>query len=532
MKRYARGISYLICVMIIFLTGCASAAGQGDERKTVRLAAPENALIEDFDTNAYKLWLEEQTGLNIEMTWLPAAASEQMANIALLTGENLPDAYIGFGSHNIFKQPSLQTYIDAGTILPLTGYIEEYGTHTQAAFEHLEDFYVRELMTQSDGNIYFMPGFTYHMITRYSQILWMNQEWLDALNLAQPTTTDELYQVLKAFRDGDPNGNGARDEIPLAGTEASYSKQPYDNIMNAFVYNDPKNSRLYVEGGEVKFAPVTDAWRDGLAFLNRLYKEELLSPLSFTQDDQQMIQMANDPRNILGAFTVSGYTYTVMQSDPEAMRRYKPVAPLMGPEGVQLCTLSFPLPKPNGVITSACEHPEEVFKLFDLMLSEEAGLMRFGERGVDWDAAREGDVSIFDTPAAIRVYNQLWKAKQNKHLMEIEPYIRWLNTVDVTQDSTGELDGEYINAQARQLYAPYEPEERLLTLIFDAEEMAELYGIRGNIDDHTYNGLIDFITGAANIHDDAVWDEYKETFYEMGLEKLLIAAQESHDQFQ
>ncbi len=127
----------------------------------------------------------------------------------------------------------------------------------------MEEFYLRELMTQSDGHIYFMFGFTYHMITRYSQILWMNQEWLDALGLAQPATTDELYEVLIAFRDNDPNGNGVRDEIPLAGTEASYSKQPYDNITNAFVYNDPKNSRLYVEDGRVLFAPVTDAWRDG-----------------------------------------------------------------------------------------------------------------------------------------------------------------------------------------------------------------------------------------------------------------------------
>jgi hypothetical protein len=49
------------------LASCGT--GQQDEASpiTVRLAAPHNAYIENFDTNLYKLWLEEQTGLVIEM---------------------------------------------------------------------------------------------------------------------------------------------------------------------------------------------------------------------------------------------------------------------------------------------------------------------------------------------------------------------------------------------------------------------------------------------------------------------------------
>jgi putative aldouronate transport system substrate-binding protein len=514
------------------LTSCGNnPSSDADDRITIRLAAPQNSLIEDFDSNLYKLWLEEQTGLKIEMIWLPEKDAEQIAKLALNTGEDLPDAYIGFGSHNIFKQPNLQTYIDSGVIIPLTDYISQFGTHTQQIYEHLKDFYVKELMTQSDGNVYFMPGFTYHAITRYSQILWINQGWLDALNMGMPSNTDELYDVLVAFRDKDPNKNGIKDEIPMAGTEEAYSKQPYDNLMNAFIYNDPKNSRLYIDAGQVEFGPVTDAWRDGLIYLHKLHDEGLYSPLSFTQGDQQIIQIANDPDDILGAFTVSGFTYTVMQSNHDVISRYTPVAPLEGPDGVRLCTLSFPLPKPNGVITSVCEYPEEVFKLFDLMLSEEASLMRLGTQGEDWDFATEDDVSIFNTPATIRIYNQLWKAKQNKHLMEIEPYVRWLTTTDVTADSTGELDGEYINAQARLLYIPHEPEDRVLTLVFDQNEMVELNNIRGAIDSYTNTGIVDFITGKSDIHDDAVWEAYKAGFYELGLERFLAAAQKSYEQF-
>ena len=39
-------------------------------------------------------------------------------------------------------------------------------------------------------------------------------DWLKALNLEVPTTFEELEEVLYAFRDGDPNGNGLKDEVP------------------------------------------------------------------------------------------------------------------------------------------------------------------------------------------------------------------------------------------------------------------------------------------------------------------------------
>ncbi|MDR0272242.1 MAG: hypothetical protein LBI27_02870, partial [Clostridiales bacterium] len=286
-----------------------------------------------------------------------------------------------------------------------------------------------------------------------------------------------------------------------------------------------------VEAGQVVFGPITDEWRNGLTYLNSLHDEGLYSPLSFTQADQQMIQMANDPADILGAFSVSGFTYTVMQSNPDVIARYTPVAPLMGPDGVRFCTLSFPLPKPNGVITSACEYPEEVFRLFDLMMSEEASLRRLGIQGEDWDFAQPGDISIFNTPATIRIYNQLWKAKQNTHLMEIEPYVRWLTHVDVTADSNGELDGEYINAQARMLYAPFEPRDHVLTLVFEQSEMVELNSIRGAIDRHTNTGIVNFITGVYDIHDDEIWEAYRADFFSLGLEQFLIAAQQSYERF-
>lgn len=507
---------------VFFATAACSGGGAAAERLTVTLAAPQSAYIEDFDNNMYKLWLEERTGLDIEMQWLPTHDAEQAVILALAKGEDLPDAYVGFGSssYSVFSNTNLQRYGEQGVIVPLDDYIEQYGENLKKLLEELPEYGIEELMTSADGNIYFMPGFSSSPITRYRQMMWVNLGWLDALGLDAPTTTDAFADMLRAFKAAHP------DRIPMAGTEDHYSKQPYDFLINAFVYNDVGNSRLLLENGVVGFAPSSDAWREALVYLRGLYDEGLYSPLSFTQDDQQLKQMANDRRDILGAFASPGITLTVYQNSPEMLVRYTGIGPLAGPDGTQLTTVFAPIPRPYGVITSACEHPEEVFKLFDLMLSEDACLMgRYGEQGVDWEFAAEGDTSIYGAQATIRIINQIWNTPQNKHLAQIVPYVsRPKYSGGVTWDGNV-TDGEYMNAQAALLHAGCEPTEFIQTLVFTPEEESRVRTIRSDIEAYVTRSIIDFITGARDIHDDAAWRAYRWELEDLGLATFLSTAQ-------
>ena len=525
-------IAILLCFAVIGgVSSCANEdSSSGDKRITVRLAAPQSSYIEDFDTNLYKLWLEEQTGLKIEMTWLPQEDAEHIVIQQLASGEDMPDAYVGFGNHAIFQNPGIQRYGEQGAIISLDELIEEHGVHTKALFDELPEFNIRSLMSSADGHIYFMPGFSSSPITRYRQIMWVNKGWLDALSLDVPNTTEQFREMLRAFRDLDPNGNGIADEIPMTGTEYHYSKQAYDYLINAFIYNDNNNSRLLLENDSLGFAPVRDEWRDALQFIRELYDEGLYSPRSFTQDDQQMNQIANDRRDILGAFLSPGITLTVQQDSPSMMERYTGIGSLLGPGGAQYTTVYSPIPKPNGVITSACKYPDAVFKLFDLMLSEEASLMgRYGSKGVDWDFAQEGDVSIYGTPATIRIINQIWNTLQNKHLSQIVPYVsRPKYSGGVTWNGSV-TDGEYMNAQAALLCRDHEPQEYVQVLIFTPEEEAGIAPIRADIESHVKKTIVDFITGKRNVYDDAEWQRYLNEFDDLGLHEFLQTAQKAHD---
>lgn len=72
-------------------------------------------------------------------------------------------------------------------------------------------------ITAPDGNIYALPSINDCYHCSMAQKMWIYKPWLDKLGLDVPTTTDELYTVLKAFKDKDPNGNGKADEVPLTG---------------------------------------------------------------------------------------------------------------------------------------------------------------------------------------------------------------------------------------------------------------------------------------------------------------------------
>lgn len=110
----------------------------------------------------------------------------------------------------------------------------------------------------------------------------INKTWLDKLGLSVPTTTEELTEVLRAFKNGDPNGNGLADEIPYEATFADVNTGLY-NAFSAF--GIPMNE-YFVQlsaDGKVLFMPEEDGFRACVEWLHSLCQEGLLDVESLTQ---------------------------------------------------------------------------------------------------------------------------------------------------------------------------------------------------------------------------------------------------------
>ena len=297
------------------------------------------------------------------------------------------------------------TYGKQGVFIPLNDLIDKYAPNIKKVME--EKPYFKDAITAPDGNIYGLPRLNECYHCTYSQKYWMNKEWLDKLGLKVPTTTDELYTVLKAFKTQDPNGNGKHDEIPLTGAPNKYVWNGNIDafLMNAFIYND-NDKYLTVKDGKVDFAANKPEWKEGLAYMNKLYKDGLIDPAAFTQNDQAIGQLGNRQGDeIVGSITTALLSY-LLNVGEDTITRHKHwviVPPLKGPNGVQLAGVSQGLGEFEMTITNKATEAQQIaaIKIADYAYSEEGALFsEYGpNEGIGWTKAEPGEKNIWGEPA-------------------------------------------------------------------------------------------------------------------------------------
>ncbi|MCR5249294.1 MAG: hypothetical protein K6E50_01665 [Lachnospiraceae bacterium] len=455
-----------ILILLIFIcSGCVSS-----ERPSVlHVAMPYSDKVQDVESNYYINWLSEKTGLTLDITLIRQSRSTEYLE-ALFESDADIDVVL-FGGPLTVREEELEKYKDR--------IYSENGT----------------LCYYNNGS---------GRLSGAGQILWINSDWLKKLGLSIPKTDAQLREVLRAFRDRDPNGNGLADEIPLAASWESYASSPVEFLLNSYVYNDPYHSRFGI--GEEAGAPVagTDAFREGLVFAHGLYEEGLLADAGMASV-RQLSELVNSPADLVGAFTTASVSDVIYPGNPEILSKYTYVAPLAGPEGVQNALYAENRPEVGAIITERSTRKEEAKLLLDTMLGEEASLIaRFGEQGVDWDYSAGTDVSVYEGPSTIVTRNYLWNTLQNKHLNGIGPMnvpVRYLE--GVTWNGVNS-DTEYIDGHAQMGYRPYLPE----VMRFHAPD-AEL-------SEYTDSRIREFVCGQRNIGSDEEWEEYRkglECFY-------------------
>ena len=87
----------------------------------------------------------------------------------------------------------------------------------------------------------------------------INKKWLDNLGLEEPKNLDELYNVLKAFKEQDANGNGdTDDEIPFTATDVV---KP-DLLLPYFDINYDYGTKLAVIDDQLTYVPTSDVLQE------------------------------------------------------------------------------------------------------------------------------------------------------------------------------------------------------------------------------------------------------------------------------
>ena len=502
-----------------------------EERITLEFFAPQHAIVEDMATNTMTMYMEELTNVHIEWETVPSQAQNEKRTLLLASGD-YPDVLFSVGT----TAQEVMIYGSQGVFLPLNDLIDTHGFEIKKVFAEQPN--VRPIITTPDGNIYALPHINqcYHCF--FSQKMWINREWLAALDLDMPTTPEEMYQVLKAFKTRDPNGNGIADEIPISGsgTGGWHSRFPAF-FMNAFIYYDDTGDYFSMNNGTISFVANKPGYRDGLRYLTRLYAEGLIDPAAFTQDGTQLRSLGENPDiSILGSALAGWFGVFTKNGAPSGrFTLYDAVPPLEGPGGVRT-TGSYPfgINVGNYVITSASENPEIAFKYADHLYNREATLRSvFGREGEEWDWANPGDKGLNGEPA-IWIRHSTFGSLQNFHWAQVgpsyRPFLLRLGEKAVSRDDyfTGKGLSLRLYDETKAKYdVGIVPDEVYPPVFMTKQQSSEIAQLRTTIGDFIVEHDARFITGDLDIEKD--WDAYVNELDKIGVERYVQVAQEAYD---
>ena len=498
------------------------------DKITLNLGVRDYKYVQDYETNEYTKWLEEQTNIDLDFTLFPTSNHMEKFRLLVASDSKLPDIMINFG----FSKIDILKFGKDGVITDLKDMIDNEGYYVNKMFEEArEPEFLRKSMTSFDGAMYYMPYYIEQVGNEYGRKAFINKKWLDKLGLEVPQTTEDLKNVLKAFKENDPNGNGKADEIGFTGSKNGWNESVVPFLMNSFIYDDTQN-RVQVKDGKVSAIFNTDEWRNGLRYIHSLAEEGLFDVQSFTQDSSTLKTLAQNPEcSILGAFA-SGSPDSLFAVGDARLGEYVALPPLKGPDGVAYAIKEAGGANDGGMITKDCTNKLAAFRLMDFMLSEESALRsRYGVPGVDWTEAQEGDECMFkDLGVKPRVRSILpYMSVQNSHWYAQNPQFRNYEIANGIVWDGNELDGEYFKAKALDAYINKEPKERLRGFSLSEEMYDEYTTIYSEIRSYISECTSMFIIGKMDIESE--WDKYIETLNSLGVDRYVEILQEGYDNF-
>jgi len=532
MKKRVMSMLLALSMLSGCLVGCGSdkteSADKG-EKVTLTVGIPQNMSVTDYDDNTLTKHLEETLNMDIEFEYFSSDASEYTKQLTLIcsAGEKLPDVLWGFTG---LARNTMNQFGEDGYFVDLTELIEEHAPNYKKRIKEVSKEERKIIVSRGtnakDGCFYGMPTYTTSTVADYMQnMMAINQTWLDAVGMTAPKNVDELYNVLKAFKEKDPNGNGQTDELPILGVDIALY------IINAFVYYDATNN-FNVTDGKVWDPVTTDEYRQAMIYLNKLCKEGLFNNLNLTakQSDIRTLISGEGKTAIVGIWCGHGSRQT--NTNTEVLDQYVGLDVLGDATGRG----GYGVREPNylvyaGFITKDCKNQEAAMRFLDAFYTDEiATWLRHGEKGVDWEEG-EGE-SYYRTKSHIKVING--QAYFEGNVTWASTGTTWMtpeNNLAIAA-SGNDRDAEVgrICLENFDIMTKFKrPEELAVYLIYSDEEQDVKDKVEGTYDSYVREARSLFINGTLDPNNDNDWNTYLKTVEEAGGSELLKVYQSAYD---
>lgn len=219
-------------------------------------------------------------------------------------------------------------------------------------------------------------------------ITYVKKKWLDNCKLSVPTTYDEYLNMLKAFTEGDPDGNGVKgDTYGVSAAGLIGAEVPFVNYLAEF-YQDAYPSFYQKDDGTWVDGFTEDSMKKAIPRLQQAYQAGYVDKETLTNGTKDCRTKFYEDK--FGVFTYWAGTWATNLKENLEKNGFDSELVALPP--IKEVGKYLERRPPVWSITTACENPEGVFKYFiESMLDggDMQMLWTYGVEGVHWSTKAE-----------------------------------------------------------------------------------------------------------------------------------------------
>lgn len=505
------------------------------EEITVTAAGPMLSGCEDWSQLAVIDEYANRLGIRLDCDFYETDWETQLT--LKVAGDELPDMLIGC-SMNV---SDVNEWGGEGYFLDLSQYMDLM-PNLKAYFDQYPE--LEAYCTTSDGHIYGLPKLKVDMTDRLTRSF-INKQWLDNLGLSMPTSIDEYYDVLVAFKEQDANGNGdPDDEIPLLFTSDSGGYTALEKtLLDAYgiFTTDPNYVLQADESGKVELANINDTYKEYLKFMHRLYAEGLMEQEAFTITGDEIT--TKQQGDVYGSFGCGSAPFVMANKDISYDANWMALSG-MSSELHPKREASIASPVQNSILVAVngnTEYPEALARFIDYFYTEEGMLSATkGYDGVTFDMVQD-DLLGTEVPE-MRIPDGYTSGEEFRYKGAILNEALNLVEKNIDRQAMFESDREVLEKPefvekygwAARVIDAFKSDdvtgvEAYPVVSYTSDEVEERGAVYKDITTYLKQARAQFITGELDLDKD--WDTYVNTLNQMNLGRLLEIEQAAYDRY-
>ena len=451
----------------------------------------------DWTTSLFFERMEARTGIAFSMTQYTNADRWTNAKQLMLKGdEAMPDVLFKAA---LTVRETVDLY-EAGRLIDLRPYLEEHAPNLWVLLQAHPEW--EQAITLPDGAIVALPSINQ---LQNNNAMWINQMWLDNLHLSSPTTAEELKQVLIAFRDGDPNRNGRKDEVPLSFIgmwDLRFLAHAFGIVSNDYyVYVD--------ENGTVREVLTMAEQRAFLEWLHELWEEDLIDHNGFLIGSGTR-QITDSKATMTYGVMLAPTPLAVVPSS--ALDQYVLLMPLTYEGRQTYRDLGGDVIRGAFAVSSGCKDPAAVIEWVDFLYSEEG--YRLAQAGAEVDDYIWNDDGTWN-----------WLLDDQSVALSVLPQVNMTEGGPMPGLSSDAFQLAYNDRQTHEAVSAMQALKQVSVtpyplVCLTKEQEARVAEIQLPLSRYAERTMAWFVTGDMELNDQN-WETFCQTVEELGLSEMV-----------